>query len=429
MKQHVFFLIKCLLSMYICIHFPLNVHSQIQWTKYGSNPVISPGPSWFDAVAIGQPTVLYENDTIRMWYAGVAPDTVGRICYAWSTDGINWNKEGVVLDTGLPGQWDCGWMDTPEIIKDNNGYKMYYYGDSAWQFSAISSAMGVATSPDGINWTRFAGNPVLTKGTNGEWDDTWVESPALYFDSLTNTYMMWYNGMDTTTWKVQIGLATSSDGFNWIKYPGNPVITSGFWGTYDDMWLGTPAVLVNEGLFELWYAATSTNSYDTVFGRFDTLNICYATSTDGIIWTKHLNNPLFHTWTPPADSLTDMGGPWAPDVICRQNTSEYFMWYETQSGFGLAISPIVITNRENNQISSEIMIYPNPVEDHAVVSCNESFVNASVSIIDMNGRIIFAEETVCGKNFNIDARILTSGAYTLRVIDSGRIYDTKLIKL
>jgi len=218
--------------------------AQVQWTKYASNPVITPGPASWDIIAIGQPTALLENDTIKMWYAGVGTDMKARICYAWSLDGFNWIKHAnPVMDVGAAGSWDSGWLDTPEIVRDNTGYKLYYYGDTAQQNAAISSAIGLAYSPDGINWTREASNPVFIKGTFGDWDGTWVESPTIVWDSISGLYSMWYNGVDTATWKVLIGLATSSDGVSWTRYAGNPVLNTGAWGSCDDIWLGTPALL------------------------------------------------------------------------------------------------------------------------------------------------------------------------------------------
>ena len=40
---------------------------------------------------------------------------------------------------------------------------------------------------------------------------------------------MWYTGVNTfgPTGLVQAGYATSSDGLNWTKYSGNPVIPRG----------------------------------------------------------------------------------------------------------------------------------------------------------------------------------------------------------
>ncbi|OFX56552.1 MAG: hypothetical protein A2046_09695, partial [Bacteroidetes bacterium GWA2_30_7] len=339
-------------------------------------------------------TTLFENDTIKMWYGGVGSDMKARICYAFSLDGINWTKHNSpVIDLGIAGEWDSGWLDTPEIVKDNTGYKMYYYGDTIQQFAAISSAIGVATSNDGINWYKHPNNPIFTKGNVGEWDGSWVESTNVNFDTVTGEYKMWYNGVDTTTWKINIGLATSTDGVNWSKYVNNPVVQTGNWGEYDDMWLGTPTVLKMDNFYEMWYSATSTNSYNYVTASFDTVSICYATSIDGINWLKHSNNPLFHTFTAPYDSLVDRGGPWAPSVIFNPNTNSFMMWFEAHGGnsnfnISLATAPKTNTNIvEYHSMESDIIVYPNPFSETTTLEIiNWKNQNYELKIYDLFGR-------------------------------------------
>lgn len=194
------------------IAFSFIVHAQIEWTKYDDNFVLTHGPDNFDVLAIGQPCVLYEDGLIRMWYPGVGNDGKARLCYATSSDGIEWTKYGVVMDVGAADEWDRGWIDTPDVVKTDDGYVLVYYGDTVQQVSEINSAMGVAYSIDGITWTKDPGNPVFGIAEIGDWDGTWVESPALFWDDANNRIMMFYNGVDTATWKIKIGLAFSDDG-------------------------------------------------------------------------------------------------------------------------------------------------------------------------------------------------------------------------
>lgn len=417
MKKYVLFFIACL---YFAIGY-----TQVNWTKYGSNPVLTEGPDTFDIIAIGQPTVLFENDTIKMWYAAAGNDMKARICYAYSVDGIQWFKhDSPVIDVGNPGEWDCGWLDTPEIVRDASGYKMYFYGDTTQQFAAISSAIGMAYSADGIHWTKHLGNPIFTKGNPGEWDCSWVESPAVIYDDSSGEYKMWYNGIDTATWKIEIGLATSPDGINWTKDANNPVISSGYWGQYDDMWLGTPAVLHENGLYELWYSATSTTSYNAVTEKFDTVSICYATSADGVNWTKFAGNPLFNTYTTPFDSVTEAGGPWACDVVFIPGDNKYKMWYETFAGICFATSVITTSLPFISTLKSEdIILYPNPSNGNFNIILPE--FPAMIRIINAEGKIIsemFSEKEKISIQSN-----LSPGIYFLEIETEKNAFSKKIV--
>jgi len=413
------------LVVFLMIFCQTFLFSQFNWTKYEFNQVVIPGPENYDIIAIGQPTVLYEEGVIKMWYAGVGNDMKARLCYATSTDGISWTKHGVVMEVGGDGEWDRGWIDTPEVVKTHDGYYLSYYGDTVQQPSEINSSMGAATSSDGIIWTKDPANPVFSKSETGNWDGTWVESAALYWDDVEEEYIMWYNGMDTATWQLGIGVATSPDGTNWTKYEGNPVIIHGVWGAYDDMWCGTPAVIKRNNQFEMWYSATQASDFNPEIGGFDNVSICYATSTDGFSWSKYEANPLFDTYTEPHNPDADLGGPWAPDVIFNENTQTFMMWYEAHGGdhnygFSLATAPLDVSASNDNVFQKEPHIYPNPVNDILTISCENFDI---ISIFDIYGRLCFESS-----QNKVDVSILPVGVYIVKIDSKSGFAIEKLIK-
>jgi hypothetical protein len=87
-----------------------------------------------DDVSAYSPTVIKDNGTYKMWYSG-NDGSNGRIHYATSTDGINWDKHGVVVPLGASGSTDDYYVYTPTVIKDNGTYKMWYSGSdgSSWR--------------------------------------------------------------------------------------------------------------------------------------------------------------------------------------------------------------------------------------------------------------------------------------------------------
>lgn len=66
------------------------------------------------------------------------------------------------------------------------------------------------------------------------------------------------------------------------KYAGNPVLKTGSSGAWDSKQVSHPRLLFDGKLYRMWYA-----------GSNDTCRqIGYATSTDGVNWTKHIDNPI-----------------------------------------------------------------------------------------------------------------------------------------
>ncbi len=310
----------------------MNLTAQTVWTKYPGNPVMVREGNFYEN-AIGSPSVILLGDTFRMYYAAGGQDNRGRISLAFSTDGVHWTKYDSATPVFGPDStgWDSHFLDTPEVLYDGQ-FKLYYFGDS--DNDPPGGAIGLAVSTDGIIWSRVGTSPVLTPGSPGDWDGLFVESPTVLYDSSSNLYFMYFSGVDTT-WRVRIGGAFSTDGINWNKLPENPVLTPGSAAEWDGFAVATPTVLKRDTLFEMWYCGASVGDV-MADGDIDTIRIGYATSRDGVVWSKHPANPLFGTYNPPPD----VRGPWAPDVLFLPSRGEFMMWYETAFGFGLATSPM-----------------------------------------------------------------------------------------
>ena len=96
------------------------------------------------------------------------------------------------------------------------------------------------------------------------------------------TYKMWYEG--AAIWpQFQIGYATSPDGITWTKHGSNPVL-SGTASGWDGFQVYAPSVVKDGGTYHMYYSGTD-NDYSQ---RWST---GYATSADGIAWTKAVPKP------------------------------------------------------------------------------------------------------------------------------------------
>jgi large repetitive protein len=234
----------------------------ITWTKYASNPVLGLGPGSWDNTHVYCSSVMKDSDgTYKMWYNG-QDSTNARIGYAASPDGITWTKydsdSNPVLDLG-PGSWDITHVYTPWVIKDDSDpdptkrYKMWYSGYNG----AVWDGIGYATSPDGINWTKYNSdsNPVLGLGPGGSWDVYAIYGITVIKDT-DNVYKMWYSGHDG--YNLRIGYASSTDGTNWTKFTSNPVINPGP-GSWDNTHVSYLGVLKDsDGSYKMWYSGYSS---------------------------------------------------------------------------------------------------------------------------------------------------------------------------
>lgn len=222
----------------------------INWTMYPS-AVLSPDAGKWDNVTIDAPEVIRENGQYKMWYTSwkdnTSPNYLG---YATSADGIHWTKySGNPIFGPGTAAWEAGGPWFVSILPFQGGYKMWYTGYTA-DFG--TTAIGYATSADGINWQRDAAHsPVLNVGASGQWDDSYVREPNVL--AIGDSWYMWYVG-DQTSGYGRTGLAVSKDGINsWTKYGTNPILVPGGAGTWDAERTCVGTVLRVGDTLHMWY--------------------------------------------------------------------------------------------------------------------------------------------------------------------------------
>ncbi|MGE5610542.1 MAG: family 43 glycosylhydrolase [Bacillota bacterium] len=179
------------------------------WVKYENNPVIGgKHGTCFDI------SVLKEGDSYRMWLSWRPKKSVAVV---ESKDGIHWSESPVIV---LGPRKESGWEDDinrPVVVKRADGYHMWYTGQAKGH-----SWIGYATSRDGVSWKRMSDKPVLSPEKS--WERVAVMCPHVLWDSQAKVFRMWYSGGEQYEPNA-IGYATSPNGLVWTKHEGNPVFT------------------------------------------------------------------------------------------------------------------------------------------------------------------------------------------------------------
>ncbi len=276
--------------------------SQTVWQKYEGNPVLVPAGDLETAGVIG-PRVLKVGTLYKMWYTALGANR--QISLATSEDGIHWTRSAAdpVLSVGKFGDFDSQHVSYGMVVFHQDQFWMWYsgYNGQIWQ-------IGLATSPDGIHWMKHSGNPVLAVGNSTEWDAAGVIAPYVVFDGYA--FKMWYNGNGSPF--VQAGgYAESSDGVQWKKFSNNPVFTP-VPNDWEYRTIGMNAIMFFNNKYHLWYGAGG----DVKNG------LGYATSTDGINWERYSGNPILEPGVNDAWDSIFLGG----FSIWRENDA-YKMWY------------------------------------------------------------------------------------------------------
>jgi len=290
------------------------VMGQTVWQQYPGNPVIGPGePGAWDETGCSVLAVVFHDSTYHMWYTSFTPDDRPTdIGHATSPDGIVWTRDPAnpVLTRGAPGEWNENYLSGAAVIHDGTQFHMWYEGEDADRYSRA----GYATSPDGSVWTEYSGNPIMEPGPPGSWDGWGVSPKTVIFDG--ELYSMWYAGFGQPPVRgIRIFYAESLDGINWTKH-GAPVLDSSAFG-WDSALVAAPAVIFDGTTYHMWYTGK-----DVWQGDFeDGSAIGYASSPDGIAWTKYGGNPVVEAVT---------GYAYTSAVVFDGST--FRMWYTYWDG-------------------------------------------------------------------------------------------------
>jgi len=218
--------------------------------------VLGPEPSIeAEHLEVTRPFVLVDDGQLTMWYAAHGEDRVA-IARATSFDGISWQRQGVVLDPREP--WEKAAIMCPSVLRDHDGtYHMWYSGGERVEPDAI----GYATSPDGIRWTRVTDVPVLTARPGSSWESHRVAGAHVFRldEWLYAAYIGFANEFDDSS----VGVARSRDGIDWHRHAGNPVITHGEPGQFDSINVYKPFVVVDGETWRVWFNGSTSISGDT----------------------------------------------------------------------------------------------------------------------------------------------------------------------
>ncbi len=258
-----------------------------------------------------------------------------------------------VIKVGEKGAWDDQTLGCFAVLDDGDTF--YFYSEAAQHGKPKN--LGMATSKDGIAWTKYEQNPLfpgnmphalkvgdtfrlyyphaggLQMRTSSD-GFHWGESRKVFEGCMDpcvirvaeNKFHLYYcaGGQKTVNekqvWEFKNQIATSPDGITW-KSELEPVLPLGPSGSWESQSHAGPCVLKLADGFHLWYLGSGAYKGKKAW------RIGHATSPDGLKWTKSGDEPVL-----------DIGkaGDWDGgtflhiDVIFRDG--KFLFWYAADPG-------------------------------------------------------------------------------------------------
>jgi predicted GH43/DUF377 family glycosyl hydrolase len=213
-------------------------------------------------------TLLVLDGRWHMFHSGEGPDGKNRIGLSISSglSLTDWTTQtSPVLDRGAADRWDGGSVAHPSVLQRSGSLWMYYSGQRTTENARWQIGLALSTGPAGFS--RYGAAPLLASGAPGQWDDGGVAHPSVIHDGVrfVMAYAGWRSGVDAT--RAQIGLATSPDGVTWTRHPSNPILRHGPSGSWDDFGLLAPRLWIDNGRYYLMYSGKDLITWNSTLGH------------------------------------------------------------------------------------------------------------------------------------------------------------------
>jgi hypothetical protein len=265
----------------------------------------SSDPNWDNTYIDPGATFFYQGQ-FHMFFNGINgfPRPVG-VGYATSTDGYHWTRQVTqpvlsALNLDPKGEFHGqNLFVTSGLVMEDGTWVLYYFMMNGGTFTGPQS-IGRATAPAPTGPWTLSAQPVLEPGPAGAWDDLQVTDPEVL--KTQDGYIMYFDGMGS---RSMIGMATSPDGIHWSKYnnpatqdkafiESDPILVNDN-GAWDAGRVMDPKVVQTEQGYVMVYLSTEG---PVKFGTGQH-GVGYATSQDGIHWIKGKENPALSSQNHP----------------------------------------------------------------------------------------------------------------------------------
>ncbi|MFC1739784.1 hypothetical protein ACFL1G_12170 [Planctomycetota bacterium] len=266
----------------------------------GPNPILKPGPAgqWNDRI-METADAFKHVGVYYLYYHGAGTNNGYRVGLATATNPLGPFKEygdKPVLDVGPSGSWESHHVACAMVMEGEDKFYMWYSAaGNDPKYHGWCLGFATAPHPQGP-WTKHEGNPIWTgtEGRGGYLGGVVKVEDKFYFYQeypISDQYPISDDGYKDDYGPMALFTADSSQG-PLVPYSGNPILTKGELGEWDNGGISEAEVLYHSGIFHMFYGATKLHG-----PRLECIG--YAYSFDGFNWNKYSMNPIATRYANP----------------------------------------------------------------------------------------------------------------------------------
>jgi len=207
-----------------------------------------------DALDSDAPLIKVGGRYLGAWHAypnagyEQGPAVIG---LAWSDDLHHWQRTSPILRPQDGAAWERGGLYKPYLVRSGGLYYLFYNAktdEKRWH-----EQIGLATSPDLRNWTRYPGNPIVRNGPPDACDTRFASDPCVLRHGAW--WALYYYGL-AADGRARDLLALGTDPFHFTKAP-EIMVDVGPPGSIDEDYAHKPSLIHSGGALYHFYCCVS----------------------------------------------------------------------------------------------------------------------------------------------------------------------------
>jgi predicted GH43/DUF377 family glycosyl hydrolase len=229
-----------------------------QWTEHTSNPVFGPSPKGhWDDWWIWATSCQIINNEYYLFYIGLdhTQKKSYKIGLATSPDGLNWTRANNGKPILKPTKDEIH-VAYPSLIHEDDTWYMFYQ----WRDRKGPAGIRVATHKDGTNWNKWKKLKlnILSRGKPGSFDDKYIEGQQIL--KIGTDYILLYHAFNDRHWTEGLAYSSSITG-PYYKSPKNPIFIQGNKDEWDGMHVSTSYIYEINNKLYLFYQGTNYSDF------------------------------------------------------------------------------------------------------------------------------------------------------------------------
>ncbi|MGH9352586.1 MAG: glycoside hydrolase family 130 protein [Terriglobia bacterium] len=239
------------------------------WKRASTQPVISPRGNGFESAGTFNPAVVKNGSEFVMLYRAQDRRGTSTLGIATSRDGVRFTRRNApVFGPEAPYEKGGGTED-PRLVRFGRTYYLTYTGYNNVDGKGPGAKDAQLCLATSADLIHWTRRGVIMPAYRGKWNIGWTKSGAIVPEKINGRYWMYYLG-DARNHPSQMGVAESTDLLHWTDATNHPVLSSRP-GSFDSRVVepGPPPVITPEGILLIYNGADDHLVYSTGWALFD----------------------------------------------------------------------------------------------------------------------------------------------------------------